>query len=373
MKKCLLLVCSMFMLAQGVHAQETETTEFQPHWFIQVQGGINYTFGKIGTDLISPAAQVGVGYQFTPVWGLRFVVNGWENKGNYHQYNGIIHTYKWNYVAPALDVRINLVNAIAPTTYNPKRIFGLNLIAGVGMNIGFNNKGNYVEPAYYPMSLFWNKTKVRAVGRIGLDLDFRCSERVSINLESVANLISDNYNSQQDPNKIDCYITTLLGVKVNLGGCSKKEPKVETPAPIEEIVTPEPEPTPAPKTVPTTKLTPATQVAEPVKKTENNFFFAIRSTQLDANADATMDEIASIMRQNKNAIVKITGYADRETGNSQINQRYSEQRAQAVAQALKARGVDETRMVVNAVGDTEQPFSDNDKNRCVICIITPDK
>ena len=43
-------------------------------------------------------------------------------------------------------------------------------------------------------------------------------------------------------------------------------------------------------------------------------------------------------------------------------------RANKVASQLEKRGVPKAQMVVNSYGDTVQPFSENDKNRCVIVV-----
>ena len=51
-------------------AQEQPKTEyvFQPNWYIQLQAGAQHTLGEIDfADLVSPTAQVTLGYQFDKV------------------------------------------------------------------------------------------------------------------------------------------------------------------------------------------------------------------------------------------------------------------------------------------------------------------
>ena len=44
--------------------------------------GNEYTFKKhTFLDLLSPNVQLGIGYQFTPVFGMRLQANGWQSKG----------------------------------------------------------------------------------------------------------------------------------------------------------------------------------------------------------------------------------------------------------------------------------------------------
>ena len=348
------LVAALAMMGLSANAQETERVEFNHHWFLQLQGGASYTLGEADFNkLISPAAQVAVGYQFTPVWALRLAVNGWESKGGFKTND----TYKWNYVTPALDVKFNLVNAIAG--WNPKRVFGLNLIAGVGANIGWNNDEAAEMARYWIMRDLWDGTKVRPVGRFGLDLDFRLSKRVSLNLEGMANFLSDEYNSKHknvDAN-LDWYFTALAGLKINLGKVEKVIP-VAVPIVVEE---PAPEP-----------VAPAKVVEKPVVKKvaemQREIFYEIRETVIPDNQKNKIAELVAFLKANPETRVNVTGYADAGTGNPKINMKYSEGRAENVAKALVEGGIDAARITVDAKGDTVQPYAENDKNRVTIAI-----
>ena len=89
MKKTLMTVAMAFLAASialpAVSAQErakAANDEFTGHWFIGIQGGIGQTVGETSFgNLISPAAAFSFGYQFTPVWGLRAGLSGWQAKG----------------------------------------------------------------------------------------------------------------------------------------------------------------------------------------------------------------------------------------------------------------------------------------------------
>ena len=79
--KLLFLTFAAALCAQIAMAQQSKTDpglEFNPHWYGQIQGGAAYTIGETAfKDLLSPAAAVAFGYQFTPVVGLRFGATGW--------------------------------------------------------------------------------------------------------------------------------------------------------------------------------------------------------------------------------------------------------------------------------------------------------
>ena len=103
------------LLAAGcfnASAQTTQTVDaFNHHWYLQAQGGAQYTLGEVDFgDLLSPNVQVGVGYLFNPVLGVRLSVNGWQSKGGtdytYSAPDYALYKWKWNYVAPMLDATI---------------------------------------------------------------------------------------------------------------------------------------------------------------------------------------------------------------------------------------------------------------------------
>ena len=350
-----LLAVILLTTGLAANAQETEQVEFNHHWFLQLQGGATYTNGEADFNkLISPAAQVAVGYQFTPVWALRLAVNGWENKAGFEDNT----TFKWNYITPALDAKFNLINAIAG--YNPKRVFGLNIIAGVGCNLGFNNDDNGPVNGIYLLENYWSGNPDPSfVGRVGFDLDFRVSKRVSVGLELMSNMLNDHYNSKakHSGHNIDTYFTGLLGLRIGLG-------KVENVIPAAVPVVVE-EPAPAPVVRETPKPQPVVKKA-PEMKTE--IFYAIRETVITASEQPKLNNLISFLKANPETKVTVTGYADAGTGNPTINLKYSEQRAENVAKALTEAGIDAARITVDAKGDTVQPFSENDKNRVSIAI-----
>ncbi|MBO4905630.1 MAG: OmpA family protein [Bacteroidaceae bacterium] len=357
-----LLAAVLMFSGIAASAQETEQVEFNRHWFIQLQGGANYTLGEAAfSKLISPAAQLSVGYQFTPVWAVRLGASGWQSKGGFDTDD----TYKWNYVTPALDVKFNLLNALCGWDY--QRRFGLNLIAGVGANIGWSNDDNavaYGNTYVYPgtrkeMSEYWEGTKILPVGRFGLDVDYRVSKRVSLNLECLAHILSDKYNSKakHSSKNADWYFNALLGVKIAL---SDPETIIPIPAPV--VVE---EPAPAPQPAATPKPQPVVEKAPEIR---SEIFYSIRETVIPESQKAELNRLIAFLKQNPNTKVEVTGYADAGTGNPRINMFYSQGRADNVAKALVEAGISADRITVDYKGDTVQPFSENDKNRVTISI-----
>lgn len=93
-------------------------------------------------------------------------------------------------------------------------------------------------------------------------------------------------------------------------------------------------------------------------------FYVIRGSEIDP--DAIITAAANWCKKYPNKTLTVSGYADKGTGNEKLNKMYSEQRANKVVEALKAKGVPASQIKSAAYGDTVQPFAENDKNRCVI-------
>ena len=214
----LVLFGSASLMAQTVEPKY----DFQKHVFLDLQGGVQHTLGeaKFG-DLISPNAQIGLGYQFCRFLGVRFAVNAWQSKGGLSGYKQAVvsnpetRTYKYKYVSPTIDVLFNLSNIFAG--YNPTRFLTVTAFVGGGANFAFSNgEANDLAEKGYDLRYIWDGTKTRLIGRGGLDLGFRISDRVAFTIEANANIINDHYNSKKAGNP-DWYFNTLAGFRINLG------------------------------------------------------------------------------------------------------------------------------------------------------------
>ena len=98
-------------------------------------------------------------------------------------------------------------------------------------------------------------------------------------------------------------------------------------------------------------------------------FFTIASVAIAKGEQQKVKEVADYLKENPNAKVEVTGYADRGTGNARINKSLSQRRAQAVYNSLtKTYGIDASRIKVDYKGDTIQPFATDVENRVAICI-----
>lgn len=74
----LLAIGSTAAMAQASYTdKDGNEYQFKRHWFLDVQAGGQYTVGEASfSDLLSPNFQGAIGYQFSPVFGLRGQING---------------------------------------------------------------------------------------------------------------------------------------------------------------------------------------------------------------------------------------------------------------------------------------------------------
>lgn len=344
-----------FAQEQELKIKEPGRTEFEKHWFMQIQGGAAHTIGEAKFDkLISPAAALNFGYQFNPLFALRFGASGWQAKGGW--VTNPKADYKYNYIQGNVDAMLNLSNLFCK--FNPERVLNFYGFLGIGVNHAFNNDEAIALAAQgADMQYLWNGKKNSIVGRGGLGLNIRLSDHVGLNIEGNANTLSDKFNSKKAGNA-DWQFNALVGLTIKFGkGYKKIAPVYYEPEPA-PAPAPKPEPKPEPKPVVVVKVEPMTQ----------NIFFNINKSVIRADQESKVDELVAYMNKYPNAKVVITGYADKKTGNARINDRLSKERSAAVSAALQAKGIAASRITTDAKGDTVQPFNINEENRVSICI-----
>ena len=359
--------------AVSVSAQEI-AYDFTPHWYIQGQFGGQHTLGEVSFgNLNSLNAQLGVGYNFTPVVGTRFSVNGWQSKGG-STIDGNEYLWKWNYVAPSLDLTVNLSNWFGGYKYD--RLCTVGVFAGLGANVAFGNNdahtaNNQIKSlhsyaaTYQPLAYLWgprpgegDKTLLALVGRFGANVDFRITDAISLGLELQANTLSDRYNSKRAGNT-DWYFNALAGIKINLGDTYTTR-VIAVPAPVTNAGDVVPEPKVVEKPVEVVKY-----VREPLRR---DIFFKINSTVISEAEGVKVQDVVDYLKKYPEAKVSLSGYADAGTGNDKINDRLAAQRAEKVMNVLVQKGISVDRISYESHGSRVQPFQENDKNRVTICI-----
>lgn len=399
LKRITMVLATSLMFAGIASAQQSKsdpTVEFNPHWYIQLQGGAGYTVGETGNvaKLLSPAAYLNVGYNFSPYMGVRLGAGGFQGKG----YMCYCETgYQFKFVEGYADLMFNVLNGFGG--YDHARKASLTPFFGVGMIHGFDNAeakalhAKEITDNHENLKLTWPGTCDLFAGRVGLQFDYLLTKDLSLNIEGVANGTSDKFNSK-DGDNIDWQINALLGLTYRFGETTRPSAATYTDKALAEALAAA---AAAEQAAQAAKDQAAKDVAAAKKAADDaiaaaqakaaqdvldaqaaakkavearaaNVFFKICSAEIRPSEKAKLDELISWLLTNDYK-VSVVGYADKNTGSSTYNNNISNERAAAVAKYLKANGIAASRIDMDHKGDTIQPFKVNEDNRVVICAV----
>lgn len=230
MRKIVLICLFMLTYASGAFAVTHENDRrdilpissvsgtFSPEWNVRILGGGAFSLGEADfADLLSPSAQVSVGYRFSRLLGARVAFNGWQarNRYNYPRFD-----YTWNYVRSSAEFVLDVTSVLAG--WREGRLVSVNLFAGGGTAVGFRNiEANRVRrnnPDFQGLEKLWAGTRFFWAARGGLELDLRLARRLSICLESDAGIFPDEFNSKVGKDSgFDWQFNCLVGLKFDLG------------------------------------------------------------------------------------------------------------------------------------------------------------
>lgn len=329
---------------------------FVPHWYVKAQGGLAIDAGEAEfAQLLSPALQLDLGYQFSEYLGLKASVSGlWaRNRYAYPQAE-----YKWNFIQPTLEAELNLMPLILGP--DPERKTRVYLSAGAGVAYTFGNDDAVQASQRYGVDFekLWMKSRWNMAVRGGVGLDYAVSDNIAIGAEVNATMLPDHFNSKRGRNdNRDWHFNALVGVKFIFGKShGRTEPVYETAVPVETVT----------RTVPDTVF-----VNVPIDKLSFNvnIFFVINRSDIRSNQLLKLTRLIAYLDAHPRAFVRLSGYADRDTGNPTINMRLSRERADAVSQYLQDAGIQEWRIRRFAKGDRVQPFDVPQENRVCICYV----
>ena len=355
MKRIINILAAVAILCGVSTAAGAQSVEDNyPYNFITIQGGgqgtfTNYKFNK----LLTPQVALSAGRYFNSKVGARLHVQGWQVKG------AITDTYKFKAITGDIDLLMNMTNII-----NPRRTcdaFDWVMLLGFGVNYGwgfdeFNSQNNAL--AINPNPYYCGTKHSTYNMRLGTQFNVNLSRNFAIGLEIDGNMKNDEFNLKRNYNP-DFQLSALLGLTYKFGHPEKKV--VQKQEVIETYYVDEP------YTETVKKQRPVENVE--MSKMEKVVYYHINVSDVEQaqGIDAAVKEAADLIKTDPDAKIVVTGYADKGTGNAKINQRLSKERAEGITTKLvNIHGINPANITTSWKGDTVQPFSENDKNRCVI-------
>lgn len=352
--KSLFIAASLLVLPFAVQAQDVPATKpakpaVENPWFISGGLGLSYSTGSTGVGkLLAPAGQIAAGKYFSPVLGARLAISGWRGRSasaTSGQASGFF------YGAATIDGMLNISQWIKRY---PERLVDISFLLGAGFNRAFEHSVSSL------------------VVRTGLQMGVRLNNAFDFNVEATVNGVSDRWN-RRDDHSFDTYVNLLAGVTYKfrsgykcatcismeyidedeINECVNRMRARADTVVVEKVVEVEKEV--APQKV--------------VRGIRSHVAFALGKTTVTEDQLINVMAIADYMNQYPDATATVMGYADKGTGNAEINERLAKLRAEAVLKCLRDKyGISESRLQVGSKGDTEQPFTTNDWNRVVIII-----
>lgn len=350
-------------------------------WFIQLGAGVNMPVMegfKDNDKKVAATYNLGVGRWFSPYFGFRF-------SGYFGNYVEAMKPGNMHFRSASLngDIMWDMCNSIGGVNLSRP----VSVVPFVGVGAAFNWRFS----RYTDARNFYNKGELRKNSwtlpvSAGLQLRFRLCKYADIFLEGRASFAGDNFNNIDGDQPVDIAFQGTAGVTFNIGGknfntydpCADaaiisglndqvNDLRNDLAVTAAALAAAESQlPCPEAKTI--VKEVPAANagqtMAMPMLTTVR---FTINSARVSSEEMVNVYNVAQYLKQNPNAKIVITGYADKNTGTASYNQKLSERRAQAVYDILvNDYGIAPNRLTKQAEGSSSQPYDTNNWNRIVI-------
>lgn len=372
---------------ESVDRYKVVTNGFFDDWFIGAGIGTQFYYGDHNrqmkfTDRLVPAYELYLAKWFTPGIGVRTAVNGLKNKGvtqNHSHSTGEVfdssqrlEKQEFNYLNIHGDVLFNLTYII--NGYNKDRIFTMSPYLGVGWMFTSD------EPAAREIS-----------ANIGLYNSFRVSNTMDITFDLRGSMVSDRFDGEVGERKEEGMFTAALGLAYRLGKKPRKVERLTWTKPVTTVVRYTEEELNELKVLQmkvaqsaanNETLRQQLSIAKNESITDINIernvlvspiliTFPINESIVSDEARVNLGFFANAIKENQSGIVyKITGYADKATGNAQINEHLSQERATAIYNVLiNEFGVSPSSLRVEYEGGVDNMFYDDPRlSRAVIVL-----
>ena len=228
----LALMLSGMLLPQVVLSQETIKRGTIDPLYFQLYGGINKSANEnlplteYSRYPYSGGMFIGVGKEWSPLWGWRVAVRYNRNKSRNVRKCEAADTWGWNSIGTFADATFDLTDALRPIDKEDKpRIFNLKLLAGVGISYAFD----YDKVPLSYTADYSRKSRVVAAMRAGIDASFHLSQNWRLGAELSYTAFADRFNGVKTGCPVDGRSNIKVGVTYLLGKRKAKETNPQMP------------------------------------------------------------------------------------------------------------------------------------------------
>jgi outer membrane protein OmpA-like peptidoglycan-associated protein len=378
----MILLISVAAYAQGQNEGNKYgpyvTNKFFDNWFISVGGGVQVLYGEHDNvaafgKRLTPALDFSLGKWITPTIGVRGQFAGFSAKGlagsalaKFKEGASSEHTGYWDEKFSFFnlhgDLLWNISNSIGG--YRADRTWEFIPFLGVGYAKSWKEN---VNPTYK-----------EATASTGVINKIRLSDAFNFNIELRALLVNDRFDGFEIGQGIEEIVSATVGFTYNFprrGFDKYKEPIIPDYTPYTSKIS-DLEKQIAVTDAKAKKLAADLNVEknkkpEIVKSVEYiasplAIFFPISQSRLTDMDLINLGNFAEAVKKSGKKY-KILGSADKATGSKKINMKISQDRANAVYNALVNKfGVNPAQLEVIAKGDENEPFAKPVLNRVVI-------
>ena len=376
MKSKLVILSLMLAGIATVATAQTKSRYYaesaKDNYFISVGvGGQKIVNPNASDNSMTPAVNISAGKLISPVWGVRGMVSGFNQKlfTDFHANDPKFTSaeLKKNVVTLRAEGLVNLSAAFAG--YNPERKFEAYAFMGPALQLAKAEIGGDED------------MKALISGSLGLGAAYNINSNWALNLE-VRGEVAESAFGDYSSTVANGLVGATVGATYFFGG--KNFVKVTNEALLvaangdikkyKELVAAEQASHAATKEELAKEK--AKAPVEVVKEVEvpvagpRAIFFQIGSAVIDSKGKVNINLAADIMKATPEVKYIVKGYADKATGSAKTNQRISDKRAEAVYNALIKAGVSESQIEWKGLGGQANMY---DNSRALTRVVVIEK
>ena len=373
MKKILMIIFALAMvMTAGAQETAVKNSNVFDNWYVGLNGGMSVkTTHTSWFNSLNPEVGARIGKNITPVWGFAFDGTAYLDNSTDPNTNTFVRGIK-----VSLLQTVNFMNLIGGYNGTPRRFEVIGLY-GIGWGHRF---GTYDVPETVfttSRNILTSKFAIDAALNLGsakawqiylepsITYGLTCGQGVKYNLNHSAigltagviykfktsngthNFVLAKLLNEEEWNRLNDEVNELRSANENLSSTVKTQ--AETIKMLTE------------------KIKNAKKDSQPAR-IDNVVNFKINSSKVDPLQIGNLTKVVEALNSNRDAKITVSGYADANTGTAEYNQKLSEQRAQAVKDALVRLGADANQISTEGCGSTHQVFGTNDLNRVAIFV-----